>query len=95
MEGDLVLAVRESLRGGHAEGEVLVGEGEVEVSDVHLIARLLAEDDGAPGIRVAQPGAGLVDLVPGRRVGPLDELPSVGTSDASLQNASVSSDEWH
>ena len=39
LEADFVLAVRESLRGGHAEGEVLVGEGEVEVSDVHFIAR--------------------------------------------------------
>ena len=53
-EGDLVLAAREPLRDGHAEGEVLVGEGEVEISDVHLIPRLLAEGDGAPRVRVVR-----------------------------------------
>ena len=81
VEGDLVLAVRESLRGGHAEGEVLVGEGEVEVSDVHLIPRLLTEGDGASGIRVVrilgrvvEAGFGVEDRPFGHRLGLVEDV---------------------
>ena len=81
VKGDLILAVRESLRGGHAEREVLLDEGEIQVSDVHFIAGLLAEGDSASGIGVVQilvqvveVGFGVEDRPFGHRLGLVEDV---------------------